>query len=85
MKSQKNILIANNGELPIEFLSEKELKEREELEKKNNLEKKNLETNNQHSYKYITKEEDEYITKKLEENEKKKHKKKVTFVTKMNY
>ena len=75
------ILIANNGELPIEFLSEKELKEREELEKKNNLEKKNLETNNQHSYKYITKEEDEYITKKLEENEIKKHKKKVTFVT----
>ena len=43
--------LANIGELPIDFLSEKELQEREELEKKNNLEKKNLETNNQHSYK----------------------------------
>jgi hypothetical protein len=74
------ILIANNGELPIEFLSEKELQEREELENKNNPENKN-----QHSYKYITKDEEEYILRKLEEDEKKKHKKKVTFVTKSEF
>ena len=74
------ILIANNGELPIEFLSEKELQEKEELENKNNPENKN-----QHSYKFITKEEEEYILRKLEEDDKKKHKKKVTFVTKSEF
>ena len=74
------ILLANEGELPIEFLSEKEIKEKEELENKKYSDKEN-----HNSYKFITKEEEKYIMEKLEEEDKKLHEKKEGYISKSEF
>ena len=80
------ILLANGGELPIEFINEKE--EEDKIEPKKEEEDKNKENElnnndniinkytNSNQYKYITKEEINYVFKKFEEEEEKKKKNK---------
>ena len=81
------VLLANGGELPIEFLTEKEIKEEEK--KKEELNKINLmgQENNKPSYKYITPEEVEYVRKKFLEgdDDKKKSQKKGNFISKQEF
>ena len=72
------VLLANGGELPVELITDKE---NENLEKNNNKintndikhnnEFTNFDTSNKNTYKYITKEEIEYVQKKflMDENE----------------
>ena len=72
------VLLANGGELPVELITDKE---KENLEKNNNKIKtndikhnnefSNFDTSNKNTYKYITKEEIEYVQKKflMDENE----------------
>ena len=72
------VLLANGGELPVELITDQE---KENLEKNNNKIKtndikhnnafSNLDTSNKNTYKYITKEEIEYVQKKflMDENE----------------
>ena len=72
------VLLANGGELPVELITDKE---KENLEKNNNKintndikhnnEFTNFDTSNKNTYKYITKEEIEYVQKKflMDENE----------------
>ena len=72
------VLLANGGELPVELITDQE---KENLEKNNNKintndikhnkEFNNFDTSNKNTYKYITKEEIEYVQKKflMDENE----------------
>ena len=72
------VLLANGGELPVELITDQE---KENLEKNNNKIKtndikhnnefSNFDTSNKNTYKYITKEEIEYVQKKflMDENE----------------
>ena len=72
------VLLANGGELPVELITDQE---KENLEKNNNKintndirhnnEFTNFDTSNKNTYKYITKEEIEYVQKKflMDENE----------------
>ena len=80
------VLLANGGELPIEFLTEKEIKEEKRNEdlNKNILEQQN---NNKPSYKYITPEEVEYVKKKFleEDDNQKKSQKKGNFISKQEF
>ena len=80
------VLLANGGELPIEFLTEKEIKEEKKNEdlNKNILEQQN---NNKPSYKYITPEEVEYVKKKFLEGDdnQKKSQKKGNFISKQEF
>ena len=80
------VLLANGGELPIEFLTEKEIKEEKKNEdlNKNILEQQN---NNKPSYKYITPEEVEYVKKKFleEDDNQKKSQKKGNFISKQEF
>jgi hypothetical protein len=72
------ILLANGGELPIEFINEKEEEDKKEEDKKENENNKNNNENiankytKSNQYKYISKEEIDYVFKKFEEEEKKK-------------
>ena len=75
------ILLANGGELPIEFINEKEEEDKKEEDKKEENENNNENNNNENiankytksnQYKYISKEEIDYVFKKFEEEEKKK-------------
>ena len=81
------VLLANGGELPIELLTEKEIKEEEK--KKEELNKINFmgQNNNKPSYKYITPEEVEYVRKKFLEgdDDKKKSQKKGNFISKQEF
>ena len=71
------VLLANGGELPVELITEEEKKEKEKEEKMKKLKNNNdftninINDNKMGSYKYITKEELEYVQKKflLDENE----------------
>lgn len=82
------VLLANGGELPIEFLTEKEIKEEEK--KKEELNKINImgQYNSKPSYKYITPEEVEYVRKKFlegDDDDKKKSQKKGNFISKQEF
>ena len=78
------VLLANGGELPIELMTEKEIKQQEEKNKKSS--KENQKTGFSSSYKYITPEEVEYIRKKfLEDEDSKKNQKKGNFVSKQEF
>ena len=71
------VLLANGGELPVEFLNDKEIKEKEEKENKKNVNEFDnvVSLTGKPSYKYITPEEVEYVRKKFLENDKKKSQK----------
>ena len=82
------VLLANGGELPIELLTEKEIKESEkknvDLNKNDNI----LGQEDKSSYKYITKEEVEYVRKKFLEVDDENHKKtqkKGNFISKQEF
>ena len=82
------VLLANGGELPIEFLTEKEIKEEEK--KKEEINKRNImgQNNSKPSYKYITPEEVEYVRKKFlegDDDDKKKSQKKGNFISKQEF
>ena len=82
------VLLANGGELPIEFLTEKEIKEEEK--KKEELNKINImgQDKSKPSYKYITPEEVEYVRKKFlegDDDDKKKSQKKGNFISKQEF
>ena len=81
------VLLANGGELPIELLTEKEIKE--EDKKNEDLNKNNiLGQEGKSSYKYITPEEVEYVRKKFleaDEDNQKKSQKKGNFIGKKEF
>ena len=83
------VLLANGGELPIELLTEKEIKEEEK--KKNESIKKNkenlLQQEGKPTYKYITPEEVEYVRKKFLEvdDDESKKSKKGNFISKQEF
>ena len=83
------VLLANGGELPIELLTEKEIKEEEK--KKNEKIKKDkdelFEQEGKPAYKYITPEEVEYVKKKFLEvdDEDNKKSKKGNFISKQEF
>lgn len=70
------ILLANGGELPIEYIGEQKENSKEEIKENGELNEPNQKGSNKgaHSYKYITKEEVEYLNKKFAEEDKKKGK-----------
>ena len=87
------ILLANGGELPIEFINDKNEEDKKESKIEENKEDKNKENEvntkenivnkytNSNQYKYITKEEINYVFKKFEEEEEKKRKIKLIIKT----
>ena len=90
------VLLANGGELPVELITEEEKKEKEKMEEKNNRKINdiinndviNLNNSGQNTYKYISKEEIEYVQKKflIDENEDKNTgKKKGNFIGKKEF
>ena len=89
------VLLANGGELPVELITDQE---KENLEKNNNKintndikhnkEFNNFDTSNKNTYKYITKEEIEYVQKKFlmdENDENVSGKKKGNFIGKKEF
>ena len=76
------VLLANEGELPIEFINEEDKKKMDEIKNNENMQINSLPVSNSNytpSYKYITKEETEFIKKKFgldEYDESKKNNKK---------
>ena len=75
------ILLANGGELPIEFINDKEEEDKKEEDEKEENKKENEKNENENivnkytksnQYKYISKEEIDYVFKKFEEEERKK-------------
>ena len=84
------VLLANGGELPIELLTEKEIKEKEEKKKENDIKlMTQRKSTGSSSYKYITPEEVEYVRKKFLEddndNTNKKGQKKGNFISKQEF
>ena len=81
------VLLANGGELPIEILNEKEIKEEEKKNENKNNNNFTLQEGKP-SYKYITPEEVEYVRKKfleVDEDNKKKAQKKGNFISKQEF
>ena len=76
------VLLANGGELPVEFISEQEKKDLE----KNNKEK-NKNNNEDKMYKFISQKEIEYVEKKflMDDNEEKAGKKKGNFISQKEF